>query len=230
MRLPPELVSLVCAYLPKETLATFLRCSSACYALAAPHLYAALRITRTSFPLLMSGILLRPRDKVGWDLVPLSGVQATALRSNAAQPKQPEGKCEGEDEAKGGHGSGTERPNTASRRRKLALLAYCTELIVEEYPDLKCFSAICVVDWQGAKPPKQKGQALFPNVCSLTFARLAEPCLPGGLLLSDLGLAHPLLGLVAHGHLRHIAVHPGTHEEAVLRAACASQATIVRMP
>lgn len=204
MRLPPELLSLVCAELSasdsERTLASFLRCNRQCYALGAPHLYATLVITRDSFPRLMVGISgVGPRDKVGWDLVPLDGVQVPDLEA----------------------GKDAGWPDATSRERKLALLAHCTELAVEEYPDLECFGLICVLDWQGGKPSLQE-QVLFPNVRSVTFAQLAEPCLPGGLALSSLGLVHPLLGLLTQLPLKQVTVYPGSSEAAILRSACAS--------
>lgn len=202
MRLPPELLSLVCAELSCSllgTLATVLRCSRQCYALAVPHLYATLVVTRDSFPRLMAGITLRPQDKVGWDLVPLDSVWL------------PTAEC----------GAKDGWPNAASRERKLALLAHLTELAVEEYPDLELFGSICVVDWPGGKAIVQ-GPVLFPSVRSVTFALLAEPCLPGGLALSSLGLVHPLLGLLTQLPLEQVTVYPGSSEAAILRTACAS--------
>lgn len=226
MLLPPELVSLVCAHLPKATLATVLRCSSASYALAAPHLYATLCITRANFPSLMARITLRSRGKVGWDLVPLSGPQIFPLVCDAPTLNLTS-------EREGHEESGelnTQWFSYAPRRRKLALLAHCTELVVEDYPDLECFGAICVLAWRGETPSEQRERMLFPNVRSVRVAGLAEPCLPGGMALSGSGLAHPLLGLVTEMPLEHAVVQAGSREEVVLCAACIGLMTIVLEP
>lgn len=190
-RLPLEILDLVCAELSAagalRTLATFLRSGRDGYAIAAPHLYASLIISRGTFPALMAGLTFRQQGKSGWDLVPLS--------KGAVYPYLIP--C---------RGTSNEWPNAESRKRKLALLARCITLTVEGYPDLDLFDYICVNDWQGCAATSEQ-ETLFPRVHTVELvANSLHAELPGGMPLSALGLYHPMLGLLATLRPLHVSI------------------------
>lgn len=224
MRLPPELLSLVCRQLAaarqRGTLAAVLRSGWAGYAAAAPHLYARLSLSRESFPGLVAGLPFGRRGQEGWALIPL-GADVVPLTESAEGAERAElGDCE------------PVWPNAASAQRKRALLAHCTALSVEGYPDLGLFGAVCVLAWPGL-PETQRAKApsgLFPRVNDVALHPLPWAVLPGadGMPLAALGLAHPLLGLLAALRPARVAVHfahagvddSDWPELDVLRAAC----------
>lgn len=222
MRLPPELLSLVCRQLAaagqRGTLAAVLRSGWAGYAAAAPYLYARLSLSRESFPGLVAGLSVRGRGQEGWALVAL-GADVVPLTESAERA----------DRTKRGDRAPA-WPNAASAQRKRALLALCTSLSVEGYPDLGVFGVVCVPAWPGSETQRNKPSGLFPSVKDVALHPLPRAVLPGadGMPLAALGLAHPLLGLLAALRPARVTVHAGHagvadsawQELDVLRAAC----------
>lgn len=198
--LPLEVLGLVCAELAAAgrhgTLAAVLASSRGGYAAAAPHLYASLVIGGATFARLVAGLPLRAPGTAGFDVVPLARA--------ALPPPPPQG-----------------WPGAASAARKRALLARCTHLTLEGWPAVELFGQVCVGEAAeaagGAHAGVETGTGsdLFPRVRSVAIVagrarfRAALPC---GLALAALGVAHPLLGLLARVTPQELCIRfpPGT--------------------